>query len=237
MNTENASILVVEDDLTMREMLEYNLDRAGYSVSTAADGSEGVEMAKLKKADLVLLDVMLPSTDGITACSQIRAARPEIAIIMITALSEEEDRLKGFEAGADDYVTKPFSMEELLARIKANLRRSGGKTDEAARDEKMVFGDLELDSKEYRVHVGGQEIEIRPKEMQVLLLLTSAPGALFTRQQITEQVWGYEFVGNSRTIDVHVKNLRQKLAENSEYSFIDTVRGLGYRFRLNPKKG
>lgn len=232
----SKKILVVEDDTTMKEMLLYNLERAGFQALGATDGPAGITLAADEKPDLILLDLMLPERGGISVAQEIRKSDPDVPIIMVTALAEEETRLEGFTAGADDYVTKPFSMEELLARIRANLRRAAPVRAEGGAAI-LVFGDLEIDEKEFSARVAGHDISLRTKEFQLLTLLASSPGKLFSRMEISERIWGYDFIGDSRTIDVHIKNVRQKIEERSDYTFIETIRGMGYRFKMKPRTG
>lgn len=226
-------ILLIEDDATIRETLEYNLRAADYLVATAADGRQGLKLALAGKPDLVLLDLMLPGMDGVAVCRELRREDRAVRIIMMTALGAEADKVRGLDAGADDYVTKPFGFDELLARVKAQLRRAAP----PAEDEigSLVFGDVALDPVRHELTVGGATVKVRPKEWQLLVILAKNPGVLFSRQQLADSVWGTSFVGSSRTIDVHIRRLREKVESLSDYSFIDTVHGLGYRFELAAK--
>lgn len=224
-----AKILVVEDDPVIRQTVEYALRRAGFDVDSVADGLSAVERAAESQPDLVLLDLMLPGLDGYGVAERLRAAGDEAAIIMVTALDQEHDKIRGLDAGADDYITKPFSMEELLARVRANLRRV--KTHEVlSRDEVIEVDDLRIEPAAARVLVKGQPVRLRLKEFQLLVALASRPGLLCTRQRLAEEVWGYDHMPTSRTIDVHVRRVRQAVEEASDYIYIQTVHGMGYRF-------
>ena len=228
-----SHILIVEDDPTIREVLEYNLAAEGYLVSTASDGRSGLDKAVAENPDLILLDLLLPNIDGLTVCRKVRRQNSDVRIIMITALGTGPDKVEGLKSGADDYVTKPFDFAELLARVKAQLRRKATGFD--TKKEIINFGDVNIDSVKHQIAVGGQDIQVRPKEWKLLITLATNPGVLFSRQQLTSLVWGSEFVGSSRTIDVHVQRLRKKVEEVSRFSFIHTVHGLGYRFEVIAK--
>ena len=230
-----ALVLVVEDDPTMADMVAYNLRRQGLEVDIARDGPSGLRRARGPDVSLVLLDVMLPQLDGVQVAQQLRSARPSLPILMLTARGEEEVKLRGFAAGADDYLTKPFSMEELVVRVKALVRRSRAEAIRTEAPSEIHFGDLRLVARDFRCWVAGREIGLRPKEFSLLARLASEPGRLFTRLELAEQVWGYSHLGDTRTIDTHVKNLRRKVEAGSAYRYIETVRGLGYRFRVRPK--
>jgi DNA-binding response OmpR family regulator len=224
-----ANILVVEDDPIIRQTVEYALKRAGFSVKTVADGTDALAEAKNDPPDLVLLDLMLPGIDGYQVAERMREGDKETAIIMVTALDTERDKVRGLDAGADDYITKPFSIEELLARVRANLRRVRAR--EALSDDRVLeIGDLVIEPKCFRVSVAGRQVRLRLKEFQLLVALAERQGQLATRQYLAEEVWGYEHLPSSRTIDVHVRRLRQAVEDPSEYIFIHTVHGMGYRF-------
>jgi len=224
-----ATILVVEDDPIIRQTVEYSLKRAGFSVHSVADGGDALEAAAAIKPDLVLLDLMLPTLDGYQIAERLRADDKETAIVMVTALDTERDKVRGLDAGADDYITKPFSMEELLARVRANLRRV--RTKETLADESTLeVGDLVIEPKSFRISVAGRPVKLRLKEFQLLLALARREGQLATRQILAEEVWGYEHLPSSRTIDVHVRRVRQAVEDHSEYIYIHTVHGMGYRF-------
>ncbi|MDN5322307.1 MAG: two-component system, OmpR family, alkaline phosphatase synthesis response regulator PhoP [Clostridia bacterium] len=222
-----SKILVVEDDSSIRELLQYNLEREGFEVKTAPDGIKGLEEIETKWPDLIILDLMLPGRDGleIVRIMKSNSQLSAIPVIMLTAKSEEIDRILGLEMGADDYVTKPFSTREVVARIRALLRRI--RTVEKDLDKKIVRGSLIIDSDTYEAHLGERKLELTPKEFQLLHLLASRPGKVFTRDFLLEHVWGYDYIGDSRTVDVHIRHLRQKLEDD----VIETVRGVGYKFK------
>lgn len=230
-------VLVVEDDATMAEMVAYNLRRQGLDVTTVADGSDGLRHARDRSFALVVLDLMLPSLDGIAIATDLRRSRPDVPILMLTARSEEPSKLRGFEAGVDDYLTKPFSMDELVARVKALLRRSRAEAQRTDVPDDIAFGDLRIAARDMRCWISGEEVTLRPKEFALLVALAGEPGRLFTRLDLAEKVWGYTYLGDTRTIDTHVKNLRRKVEDRSAYRYVDTVRGAGYRFRVRPKDG
>ncbi len=224
-----STILVVEDDPIIRQTVEYALKRAGFDVRSAADGPAGLATAEESDPDLVLLDLMLPGMDGYEVAERLRATGRDVAIIMVTALDTERDKVKGLDAGADDYITKPFSMEELLARVRANLRRVRAR-ETLADSRTLEVGDLIIEPASFRVSVGERPARLRLKEFQLLLALAKRPGRLCTRQMLAEEVWGYDHLPSSRTIDVHVRRVRQAIEDPSEYVYIHTVHGLGYRF-------
>lgn len=222
-------ILVVDDEASIRELLAFNLKKNGYHVETAADGRDA--LAKAPKADLVLLDIMLPEIDGLEVCRRLKSSSQTsgIPIIMLTAKAEEIDRVLGLEMGADDYVVKPFSMRELIARVKAVLRRShkDGKT----KEDVLTIGPLRIDFSSYQVCLHDEPVALTPKEYELLKLLVTNPGRAFSRDELLERIWGYEYYGDTRTVDVHIRHLRAKLAAAPEVSdAIETIRGVGYRF-------
>ncbi|MGC9522762.1 MAG: response regulator [Anaerolineae bacterium] len=229
-------ILVVEDELVLRETLAYNLAKQGYRVATAADGYRAVELAEKERPDLVLLDVMLPGLDGFEVCRVLRQAY-NAPIIMLTARDDEIDKIVGLEVGADDYLTKPFSMRELLARIKAQLRRvrllreEFADQAEQAAGQELRFGDLVIDPDRREVSLGGKPLSLKPMEYELLTYLAQNKGRVLSRDQLLEQVWGWDYTGGSRTVDVHVRWLRKKIEEDpANPTRIVTVRGIGYRF-------
>ncbi len=224
-----ASILVIEDDPIIRQTVEYALKRAGFTVHGASDGLLGLQAARDFEPDLVLLDLMLPGMDGYEIAEKIRLTDKETAIIMVTALDTERDKVRGLDAGADDYLTKPFSMEELLARVRANLRRARAK-ETLADDRTLEVGDLVIDLKSFRATVIDQPVKLRLKEFQLLVALAGREGSLATRNVLAEEVWGYEHLPSSRTIDVHIRRLRQAIEDPSAFVYIHTVHGMGYRF-------
>lgn len=229
-------ILVVEDELALQETLAYNLKKEGYTVVTVGDGRSALESARKHKPDLIILDIMLPEIDGFEVA---RILRKEMstAILMLTARDDEIDRVVGLEVGADDYLTKPFSMRELIARVKAQMRRARllreeiGKTVEAAPHETLTFDNLTINLTRREVLLGEKVVQLKPKEYELLLFLAEHRRQMLSREFILERVWGWDYIGDSRTVDVHVRWLRQKIEENSsEPKRIVTVRGGGYRF-------
>lgn len=229
-------ILVVEDELSLRETLAYNLKKEGYLVETAGDGRTALDAARRLKPDLLVLDLMLPEIDGFEVARIVRKEMTS-AILMLTARDDEIDRVVGLEVGADDYLTKPFSMRELLARVKAQLRRTRQIRDEmgakeaALPHERLSFDDLVIDETRREVTLNGSPLALKPKEYELLLFLAMHRGQMLSREFILERVWGWDYVGDSRTVDVHVRWLRQKVeAEPSKPVRIVTVRGGGYRF-------
>jgi DNA-binding response OmpR family regulator len=226
-----AEILIVEDDEVIMGTLAYNLSRQGFGVKGTTTGAEALRMARKLRPDLILLDLMLPGESGIEVCERIRELDESVVIVMVTAKDAEEDKVRGFEAGADDYVTKPFGMKELVARINANLKRS----EPGGRGKILEAGDLQLDTKNFMARVGGEPLDLRLKEFGLLAALASAPGELKSREELAKEVWGHASVGSSRTIDVHIRRIRAALEERSSYRYIHTARGLGYRFEAKPK--
>lgn len=222
-------ILVVDDEQSIRELLEFNLKKNGYETLTAADGREALQ--KAEGTDLILLDLMLPEIDGIEVCRRLKTAAKtaDIPIIMLTAKAEEVDRIIGLEMGADDYVAKPFSMRELMARIKAVLRRSS--SSDRNNSNVLVIGRLKIDFASYQVWLADASVPLTPKEFDLLKLLVTNQGRAFSRDELLERVWGYEYYGDTRTVDVHIRHLRSKLAADEALSSaIETVRGVGYLF-------
>jgi DNA-binding response OmpR family regulator len=228
-----AEILIVEDDAVILDTLAYNLTRQGFGVQKAMSGAEALKLARKTRPDLILLDVMLPGESGIRVCERIRQEDREVVIVMVTAKDAEEDKVRGFEAGADDYVTKPFGMKELVARINANLKRSVASL--GTRGKILESGDLWLDTKNFTARVKGEPLNLRLKEYELLMALASRPDELKSREELAKEVWGHAGVGSSRTIDVHIRRIRVALAEKSDYEYIHTARGLGYRFEARPK--
>ena len=231
-----ADILIVEDDPIIRSTVDYSLRRAGFATRASGDGLEALAMAQASPPDLILLDLMLPGMDGFAFAEEIRKTDPDVAIIMVTALDQERDKVRGLDAGADDYMTKPFSVEELLARVRANLRRVRERAVLAA-DETISTGDLTIEPSELRVTVAGEPVRLRLKEFQLLLALAREPGKLMSRQKLAVEVWGYDHLPSSRTIDVHIRRVRQAIEEASAFDYIETVHGVGYRFRPMAKGG
>lgn len=238
-------ILVVDDEAVLLETIVYNLELAGYQVSTAADGASALETAHREKPDLMILDLMLPVMDGLEVCRQLRREDDTagMLILMLTAKSEEIDKVVGLEVGADDYVTKPFSKHELLARVKALLRRQGKPIVEASPTvddstvqrppRSLICGPIEMNLDGRRVYRSGQEIDLQPKQYELLKCLMQNRGTVLTRDQLLQNVWGYDYAGDTRTVDVHVRWLREKLEEDpANPRLIQTVRGVGYCLRV-----
>ena len=224
------SVLIVEDDPNIRELLQLYLEKDGYAVTLAADGGQGLEKFRAIKPNLVLLDVMMPVMDGWAVCKAIRA-EGNTPVIMLTAKGETDDKVTGLKAGADDYITKPFEMKELLARIEAVLRRTDrGVEDTKAR--RLVFDKLTIDMDAFELTVDGKKVDTPPKEMELLFYLASSPNRVYTRNQLLDEVWGFDYFGDSRTVDVHVKRLREKLEGVSEKWSVKTVWGVGYKFEV-----
>lgn len=222
-----AHILLIEDDKSIRMALEFSLTRSDYEVSTAADGAAGLEAARTTKPDLILLDILLPKVSGIDVARTLRASGDDVPIIMLTALDRDEDKVAGLDAGADDYLTKPFSTNELMARIRAHLRRSRHSHDKPAG--RIEAGELLIDADAMRVYVAGEPVRLRSKEYSLLIALAFRQGALCTRQWLAQEVWGEEFLSTSRTIDTHIRRLRKAIERNG-WTYIQTEHGMGYRF-------
>ena len=234
-------VLIVEDEPTLLETLEYNLTRQGYDVSTAADGRVALDVARTERPDVIILDLMLPSLDGMEVCRILRREM-NVPILMLTARADEVDKLVGLEVGADDYMTKPFSMRELLVRVKALLRRvrliredleveASAEASLSADKDTMTFDDLVIDSTRREVRLKDQPLHMKPKEFELLAFLAQHKRSVLSRDLILQRVWGWDFDGGSRTVDVHVRWLREKIEENpADPNRIVTVRGVGYRF-------
>ena len=225
------TVLVVEDDRHIAELLEIYLTKEGYKVYSASDGGQGLMLYRTLKPDLVLLDVMMPVMDGWAVCRAIRADS-QTPIIMLTAKSETSDKVQGLRAGADDYITKPFEMKEVLARIEAVLRRSAPAVPEK-KSRRLVFDKLIIDMDAFELIVDGKKIDAPPKEMELLFYLASSPNRVYTRNQLLDEIWGFEYFGDSRTVDVHVKRVREKLEDVSEKWRLKTVWGVGYKFEVD----
>ena len=225
-----VSVLIVEDDQNIAELLRLYLEKEGYVAAIAADGGAGVELFRKLQPDLVLLDVMMPVMDGWAVCRAIRA-ESQIPVIMLTAKGETDDKVTGLKSGADDYVTKPFEMKELLARIEAVLRRTGSApVEETAR--RLTFDKMTIDMDAFELILDGKKVDAPPKEMELLFYLASSPNRVYTRNQLLDEVWGFDYFGDSRTVDVHVKRLREKLEGISEKWSLKTVWGVGYKFEV-----
>lgn len=226
-------VLIIEDEAHIVELIAYNLEAGGYAVSKAFDGKEGLELINQVKPDLIILDIMMPKIDGIGVLNRLRNDKTisHIPVIMLTAKSSEIDKVIGLEVGADDYMTKPFSINELMARVKAHLRRSERERDmsnDATRQ--MTYGDVVIDLEKYEVHKSGELVALSLKEFELLRMLLKNRGRVMTRDQLLDQVWGYDYFGETRTVDVHIRHLRSKL-DNDDDSLIHTVRGIGYTIK------
>ena len=224
------SVLVVEDDRNIAELLQMYLEKEGYAVTVALDGGQGLSKFRAIKPDLVLLDVMMPIMDGWSVCKTIRA-ESNTPVIMLTAKGEVDDKIAGLKSGADDYITKPFEMREVLARIEAVLRRASGITAEK-KARQLVFDQLVIDMDAFELLVAGKKVDTPPKEMELLFYLASSPNRVYTRNQLLDEVWGFDYFGDSRTVDVHVKRLREKLEGVSDNWSLKTVWGVGYKFEV-----
>ena len=225
-----VSVLIVEDDRNIAELLQMYLEKEGYAVTVANDGGQGLSKFRTIKPDLVLLDVMMPVMDGWAVCKAIRA-ESDIPVIMLTAKGELDDKIAGLKSGADDYVTKPFEMREVLARIEAVLRRSD-RSGELQKARRLTYDKLTIDMDAFELIVDGKKVDTPPKEMELLFYLASSPNRVYTRNQLLDEVWGFDFFGDSRTVDVHVKRLREKLEGVSESWTLKTVWGVGYKFEV-----
>ena len=226
-----VSVLIVEDDHNIAELLQMYLEKEGYAVTVAGDGGQGLAKFRSIQPDLVLLDVMMPVMDGWAVCKSIRA-ESQTPVIMLTAKGETDDKVSGLKSGADDYITKPFEMKEVLARIEAVLRRSNGVVAEK-KARKLNFDKLSIDMDAFELIVNGKKVDAPPKEMELLFYLASSPNRVYTRNQLLDEVWGFDYFGDSRTVDVHVKRLREKLEGISDKWSLKTVWGVGYKFEAN----
>lgn len=229
---ESRKVLIVEDEKSISDIIQFNLIKEGFSVETAYDGKEGVEKASAFQPDLILLDIMLPVMDGFSVCKKVRETS-NVPILMLTAKEEELDKVLGLELGADDYITKPFSMRELIARIKANIRRVDLLINNAEVPSNIQsFGNLTIDMNRYEANKNGQTLELTLREFELLKYLAERENKVFSREQLLEEVWGYEYYGDIRTVDVTVRRLREKLEDDSsDPKYIMTKRGIGYYFR------
>ena len=223
-------VLIIDDEEHIVELIKYNLEANGFITLEAFNGVDGLKIAKKEIPDLILLDLMLPGIDGIEVCKRVRQddKLKNTPIIMLTAKSEEIDKILGLELGADDYITKPFSVRELSARIKAVLRRISSKEDTS---DSFGFSDVEIDYSKHEVKKSGEKVDLTLKEFELLDILIKNKGKVLTRDLLLDKIWGYEYVGETRTVDVHIRHLRQKLEDDDKNpKYIETVRGIGYRF-------
>lgn len=232
-------ILVVDDEESIVTLLQFNLEQAGFQVETAYNGKDALQKASEHTFDLIVLDLMLPEMDGIEVCKQLRLNKVLTPIVMLTAKDDEFDKVLGLELGADDYMTKPFSPREVVARVRAILRRIGqteAASKEERKEEKLIkIGDVEILPEKYEVYYQKQLIELTPKEFELLLYLAKHKGRVLTRDQLLNAVWDYEFVGDTRIVDVHISHLREKIEPNTKKPiYIKTIRGLGYKLEESP---
>ena len=228
----NKKVLIVDDEEHIRELIKFNLKKEGYDTEVAVNGTEALKIIREIKFDLILLDLMLPEIDGLEVCKEIRRNEEtsDIPVMMITAKGEEFDKVLGLELGADDYITKPFSIRELMARVKALLRRSNVKKEENI----IKFGDVVVNFKTREVTKGTQNVEIKLKEFELLKLLIKNKGNILTRELLLDKIWGYEYIGETRTVDVHIRHLRKKIeSDDKNPQYIQTIRGVGYKFTSN----
>ena len=224
-------VLVVDDEFAIVDILKFNLEKEGYEVFTASNGKEGLNAYRKNKPDLVLLDIMMPEIDGLQVCKTIRN-ESNVPIIMLTAKAEEVDKVLGLEFGADDYITKPFSIRELVARVKANIRRTVLDVMEAEKPNLLKYGNMTIDVDRYEVKKDDDVVELTVREYELLKYLATKKEQIFTREQLLERVWGYEYYGDVRTVDVTVRRLREKIEDNpGKPRFILTKRGIGYYFK------
>lgn len=232
----NNTILVIEDEINIQELIKYNLEKNGYKVILADDGISGMNEAFANVPDLILLDIMLPGLDGLEVCKRLRMDKrtKKIPIFMLTAKSEELDKVLGLELGADDYITKPFSIKELIARIRAAMRRLGEEGNEeivsTASATTLRVKDIDIDTEKYEVRKNGEKIVLTLKEFELLKMLVMNKGKVMTRDFLLDKIWGYDYAGETRTVDVHIRHIRQKIQdEEGSNQLIETIRGVGYR--------
>lgn len=230
-------VLVVEDELTLARLLSYNLTQEGYHITVVDHGTKGLEVALQHHYDLIILDIMLPGMNGFEVLTKLRKEGIRTPIIILTARNGEEEVVRGLKCGADDYITKPFGVAELLARVGAVLRRSSTDTlnvkDDDADEKVIVLGDLRIYPEKYEVTLLNEQISLRPKEFEVLLYLVQRPGTVITRDDLMNAVWGFDYFGGQRTVDVHVSSLRKKLELNQQSVQIDSIRGVGYKLMVH----
>lgn len=231
---KGKKILVVDDEENIVELVKFNLEKEGYQVFVTYNGQAALDKLQAEEIDLLILDLMLPELDGLDVCRQIRNddSLSDLPIIMLTAKEEEVDRVLGLELGADDYVTKPFSPRELVARVKAILRRTGSSSQEI-NEHQIELGNLIIDLNKHEVLLDGKQVNFTPKEFELLRLLAGNVGKVLTRDSLLKEIWGYDYNGSTRTVDVHIRRTRQKLNDNlsADVEYIETVRGVGYRFK------
>lgn len=226
---QNSKVLIVDDDVNIAELIRLCLEKEGYSTIVANDGMKAIERFKADAPNLVLLDIMMPKVDGWQVCREIRRVS-NIPIIMLTAKGDTFDKVLGLELGADDYMVKPFESKELIARIKAVMRRYESKSSDISQE--VVFPNLIINLSNYELKIEGQSVDVPPKELELLYFLCSNPNRVYTREQLLEEVWGFDYFGDSRTVDVHVKRLREKLEGHEKNWQLKTVWGVGYKFEV-----
>ncbi|GEN82232.1 alkaline phosphatase synthesis transcriptional regulatory protein PhoP [Sporosarcina luteola] len=233
-----SKILIVDDEQPIRTLLDYNLKQSNFETVMASDGEQAILQVEDEKPDLILLDLMLPKMDGIEVCKALRSRNINTPIIMLTAKGEEPDKVLGLEIGADDYMTKPFSPREVIARVKAVLRRSNERIGiEEIEDQVLKSGSLTVHPEQYEVYLGEEALEFTPKEFELLVYFMQNKNRVLTRDQLLSAVWNYDFAGDTRIVDVHVSHLREKIEENTRKPvFIKTVRGIGYKFEEQKSK-
>lgn len=233
-------LLIIEDEPTLSRLLSYNLTNEGYEVKVEEHGQRGCDEALTSAYDLILLDLMLPGMNGFEIMAKLRSEGVQTPIIILTAKNAEEEVVQGLKSGADDYITKPFGVAELLARVSAVLRRSLGQDErdkpQVVEESQIVLGELIIYPEKYEVTLGGESITLRPKEFEVLLYLARKPGVVMTRDDLMNAVWGFDYIGGQRTVDVHVSSLRKKLELDPQSVHIDSIRGVGYKLVVNKKK-
>lgn len=230
---QNKRILVVDDEEHILELINFNLEREGYEVILCDNGEDSITIIQENDIDLVVLDLMLPGIDGSEVCKRVRKMErtKNLPIIMLTAKGKEDDRILGLELGADDYITKPFSVRELIARIRAVLRRSEGNVKAEELDKVIEVNDLIIDTEQHRVTVNGEVIELTLKEFELLRTLALNRGKVLTRNFLLDEVWGYDYFGETRTVDVHIRHLRRKIGDDDLSTYIETIRGVGYKLK------
>lgn len=228
---KNHKLLIIDDDPYISELIALYGEKNGYSIVSAQNGTEGLHAFFETTPDLVILDLMLPEMDGWTVCREIRS-ESLTPIIMLTGKGESYDKVKGLELGADDYLVKPFDPKELMARVKAIMRRVNPLFEKR---ERIEFPDLALDFTQYKVELRGSDLILPPKEMELLYFFASHPNRVFTRQQLLDQIWGFDFAGDSRTVDVHIKRIREKIGDSNPHWTLKTIRGIGYKFEVSPQ--
>jgi len=228
-------VLIVEDEPTLSRLLSYNLTQEGYNTQVIENGNEALQAIQAQSYDLIILDLMLPGLSGFEVLEKLRKKGIKTPVIILTARNGEEEIVQGLKLGADDYVTKPFGVAELLARVSAVLRRTGAKGEEVSGEDKVInLGDILIYPDKYEVVLHGESIPMRPKEFEVLLYLAQHPGTVITRDDLMNRVWGFDYIGGQRTVDVHVSSLRKKLELNQESVKIDSIRGVGYKLVIKP---